>query len=748
MTKTALLIGISEYLVGLNALPSASTDIRALQEVLEDRSIGDFDQVKTLLNPNLEQMQSEIERLFTEAERDDLVLLYFSGHGIKDDAGRLYFATSGTRKSLKDRIVKATMVPASFVHDMMDSCRAKRQGIVLDCCFSGAFDPGLAAKDDGSLDLKTQLGGEGRVVMTSSNHLQLSFGKSESASLSVYTQYLIEGLKTGDADIDKDGYISVQDLHRYVTNKSRENASSMTPKLIPFKDLGADIILAKSFASATYGSSLTKEKLSLKNIKLASANEIGRRDYLPNILDPYETLVQDLADSLADSIITPNAEQLTEEVESEILNIIQDASEANFVLVLKNDVEENLSVIYQSDFADSEETQKLIASLRTTFLPSTSIEAIFNSEHHGIYKRCIVNGEDLCKHFVFVPIVADANIQKFMIVAGLPERSNYLGDAYGKIISSFYANCHRQLESPQLIEAAIIDDLKEAYKFISLPLYNRRFELFCDRLKTMTIYFEPILELDSLSISGWEALARDPNTGKAPVDLFQAAELWGVQFMIELDQYFLQVATQKYQEGRQEIKQNRTQDILPLSVNVYPESLTREAYFHTVEKITQEDGLIPGRKLILEISEKTSLPQYSTDTGSKAAWVGFKDELARYVRELKVRCAIDDFGVEHASVSQLAGLQPPYIKVDREILFHESRDIIISFVHELGNTNTLNPPNVILEGFDQYAPVALGHLQDIGVNYIQGYIVNEAKPKVYRLSEEKRAELKELLAVH
>ncbi|MEL7054501.1 MAG: caspase family protein, partial [Cyanobacteria bacterium J06588_5] len=240
MTKTALLIGISEYLVGLNALPSASTDIRALQEVLEDRSIGDFDQVKTLLNPNLEQMQSEIERLFTEAERDDLVLLYFSGHGIKDDAGRLYFATSGTRKSLKDRIVKATMVPASFVHDMMDSCRAKRQGIILDCCFSGAFDPGLAAKDDGSLDLKTQLGGEGRVVMTSSNHLQLSFGKSESASLSVYTQYLIEGLKTGDADIDKDGYISVQDLHRYVTNKSRENASSMTPKLIPFKDLGAD----------------------------------------------------------------------------------------------------------------------------------------------------------------------------------------------------------------------------------------------------------------------------------------------------------------------------------------------------------------------------------------------------------------------------------------------------------------------------------------------------------------------------
>ena len=549
MTKTALLIGISEYLTGLNALPSASTDIKALQEVLEDTNIGDFDQVKTLLNPDLEQMQSEIERLFTEADRDDLVLLYFSGHGIKDDAGRLYFATSRTRKSLKDRIVRATMVPASFVHDMMDGCRAKRQGIILDCCFSGAFDPGLAAKDDGSLDLKTQLGGEGRVVMTSSNHLQLSFGKNEDASLSVYTQHLIEGLKTGEADIDKDGLISVQDLHRYVTHRSRESASSMTPKLIPFKDLGIDIILAKSSAPITHGKASAKEKLSLQDIKLASANEIGRRDYLPNILDPYETLIQDLTDSLDNAVIIPGVgqatEQTVEEFESGILNIIQDASEANFVLVLENDAEDNLGVVYQSDFADSEETQKLIASLRTTFLPSTSIDAIFNAEHHGIYKRCIINGEDLCKHFVFVPIVAAANIQTFMIVAGLPERSNYLGDAYGKIISSFYANCHRQLESTQLIEAAIIDDLKEAYKFISLPLYNRRFELFCDRLKTMTIYFEPILELDSLSISGWEALARDPNTGKAPADLFQAAELWGVQFMIELDQYFLLVATPK-----------------------------------------------------------------------------------------------------------------------------------------------------------------------------------------------------------
>jgi EAL domain-containing protein (putative c-di-GMP-specific phosphodiesterase class I) len=68
-------------------------------------------------------------------------------------------------------------------------------------------------------------------------------------------------------------------------------------------------------------------------------------------------------------------------------------------------------------------------------------------------------------------------------------------------------------------------------------------------------------------------------------------------------------------------------------------------------------------------------------------------------------------------------------------------------VHDLGESNTLDPPSVILEGFDEESPVTLGHLRNIGVNYIQGYIVNKAQPQIYRLSEEKIEELRGLLAV-
>jgi Uma2 family endonuclease len=40
-----------------------------------------------------------------------------------------------TRKNL----LRATAVPASFVHDIMNDSRSKRQVVILDCCFSGAF---------------------------------------------------------------------------------------------------------------------------------------------------------------------------------------------------------------------------------------------------------------------------------------------------------------------------------------------------------------------------------------------------------------------------------------------------------------------------------------------------------------------------------------------------------------------------------------------------------------------------------
>ena len=250
MTKLALLIGVSDYKPGLNPLPAALKDVEAMQQVLQNPQAGGFDKVEILTNPDSYTMQYEIEMLFSDRAKTDLVLLFFSGHGVKDDKGRLYFTTRITQKNRRGDLIRSTAVPASFIHEAMNGCKAKRQVLILDCCFSRAFDPSLRVKDDNSVDLKNQLGSEGRVVLTSSSSTQYSF-KQPSLDLSIYTFYLVEGMVSGAADLDKDGEISVLELHDYAANKVQESVSTMTPKLITLKDKGFDFIIAKTKASKT-----------------------------------------------------------------------------------------------------------------------------------------------------------------------------------------------------------------------------------------------------------------------------------------------------------------------------------------------------------------------------------------------------------------------------------------------------------------------------------------------------------------
>ncbi|MCC5605845.1 caspase family protein [Nostoc sp. CHAB 5834] len=245
MVKVALLIGVSEYEPGLTPLPATINDVMAMEKVLDNSEIGGFDKVTPLINPQQHEMALAIETLFAGRQKDDLVLLFFSGHGIKDESGKLYFATRNTLKNEKGGLVQATTVAASFVQDIMRTKdRSKRQVVILDCCFSGAFAEDMLVKDDGSVGVMNQLGGEGRAVLTSSTSTQYSFEQKES-NLSIYTRYLVEGIETGAADINDNGVITVDELHEYAKKKVREAAPTMSPEIYPIKE-GYTIVLAKA----------------------------------------------------------------------------------------------------------------------------------------------------------------------------------------------------------------------------------------------------------------------------------------------------------------------------------------------------------------------------------------------------------------------------------------------------------------------------------------------------------------------
>lgn len=235
MAKIALVIGVSDYEPGLTPLPGSARDVEAMRRVLQQPDVGGFNEVKMLLNPTVQEMQEAIETLFSGRKKDDLVVLFFSGHGVKDDNGKLHLATRITRKTPQGELIRATAVPASFVQDIMSNSRSKRQVVILDCCFSGAFAEGWLAKDDGSVDVKSQLGGEGRAVLTSSTSTQYSF-EQEGSDLSIYTRYLVEGIATGAADIDSDGVVSIDELHEYAKGKVQEAAPAMKPEIYAVKE--------------------------------------------------------------------------------------------------------------------------------------------------------------------------------------------------------------------------------------------------------------------------------------------------------------------------------------------------------------------------------------------------------------------------------------------------------------------------------------------------------------------------------
>ena len=237
------MIGVSEYGEGIPPLSAAPNDVEAMQRVLADPYLGSFDEVKPLINPNETEMKTAILQLFDNRDKEDLLLLFFSGHGITDDDEHLYLTTRGTSKDY----FRATAVPANFVHKESYYSRAKRQVIILDCCYSGAFASGWQAKSVG-VDIKRELGGEGRVVLTSSTATQVSF-QQEGATLSLYTQYLVEGIETGAADTDGNGDIYVHELHNYAKSKVQNVKPNMKPDIILDRE-GFNILLAKARKNA------------------------------------------------------------------------------------------------------------------------------------------------------------------------------------------------------------------------------------------------------------------------------------------------------------------------------------------------------------------------------------------------------------------------------------------------------------------------------------------------------------------
>ena len=228
--RSALIVANYDYEdPGLQLLRAPARDAEALARVLRDPEIGGFE-VRTVLNQPAHVANLAVEEFFAERHPDDLLVLHFSGHGVKDDSGELYFATTDTQL----RRLGSTTLSAGFVNRQMSRSRSRRVVLLLDCCYAGAFERGMVPKADKAVHVEEQFGGRGRAVITASGAMEYAFENAELTATSelrpsVFTRAVVEGLETGDADRDQDGYVGLDELYDYVYDRVHEVTPNQTP---------------------------------------------------------------------------------------------------------------------------------------------------------------------------------------------------------------------------------------------------------------------------------------------------------------------------------------------------------------------------------------------------------------------------------------------------------------------------------------------------------------------------------------
>ncbi|WP_404867684.1 caspase domain-containing protein [Kitasatospora griseola] len=233
MSKRALIIANQSHDDrNFAELPGAAADARELSAVLRDSEIGGFS-VTVLRDATATEWKRSIQKFFQQAEHDDVLLLHLSCHGQKDSRNRLHFIARDSDADL----VEATSVSAEFLADCMESSSSRSIVLLLDCCYSGAFNRAMRARGEAmDVNVSETFEGSGRVVITSSTALQYAFerdlmGSRQAGTPSLFTAAIVHGLRTGEADLDQDGHVTVDDLYGFISNRVREQEAPQTPTL-------------------------------------------------------------------------------------------------------------------------------------------------------------------------------------------------------------------------------------------------------------------------------------------------------------------------------------------------------------------------------------------------------------------------------------------------------------------------------------------------------------------------------------
>ena len=226
-------------------------------------------------------------------------------------------------------------------------------------------------------------------------------------------------------------------------------------------------------------------------------------------------------------------------------------------------------------------------------------------------------------------------------------------------------------------------------------------------------YYQPIVQLDTGHLVGFEVLARwrHPDRGLLGPDQFlPMAEETGL--IGEVGAAVLRSSLS--QLGQWRIRLPRFAS-LTVSVNVSGRQLMSSVFHGMVAEALAESGLTADA-LWLEITESALMSDV------KAATVALRE-----LRNLGLHLAVDDFGTGYSSLTYLKRFPVEAIKVDRSFVSGLGIDpedtTIVEAVVKLGHSLGLL---VVAEGVE--TPLQLARLREVSCDHGQGYVFGRPRP--------------------
>lgn len=255
--------------------------------------------------------------------------------------------------------------------------------------------------------------------------------------------------------------------------------------------------------------------------------------------------------------------------------------------------------------------------------------------------------------------------------------------------NNYHQEINKKLEWKQLIETAIAENW-------------------------LTLYYQPILDLQTQTISHYECLLRIVKSDgemMGPAEFIQYSEKLGL--IESIDILVINLAIKQHLALQKNGKEH-----LKLAINLSGRSINSDKVKDEIKILLQRPEVC-SEKIIFEITETSAVTNFSS-----------AQNFISEIRELGCQVALDDFGTGFSSFYYLKNMSFDYIKIDGAFIKRidsDKEDKI--FVKALSDVARALGKKTIAEFVESEQIVTI--LKELKIDYAQGYHISKPLPKIH-----------------